>query len=105
MNYTDMDVINGECRDNTTPRTAEEVYAVRILNIPAEMVRQWVLTLEQYEKGIKLPKEVKTEQSDTVTSDDLSLEELHKIFEEKEGKKVPINKKNDSEWIKTKIFN
>lgn len=35
-----MDVINGECRDNTTPRTAEEVYAVRILNIPAEMVRQ-----------------------------------------------------------------
>ena len=35
-------------------------------------------------KGNKLPKEVKKEVSDTVTSDDLSLEELHKIFEEKE---------------------
>ena len=35
--------------------------------------------------------------------DEDSLEELRNLYEQKTGKKVPNNKKNDKEWIEEKI--
>lgn len=107
MKFDHVDVANGECKAINTPRTAEEVYAVRNLGIPADMVRQGILTLDKKEKKKEDRPEVIVEENnttDSVSVDDLSIEELHKIFEEKEGKTVPVNKKNDINWIKNKIF-
>lgn len=43
------------------------------------------------------------EQNLTKVENSVELEDLHKKFEEKEGRPVPNNKKNDLEWILSKI--
>ena len=52
MLYNALDVANWECKAIGTPRTAEEVFAVRNLGIPADAVRAGVLTLEALENYV-----------------------------------------------------
>ena len=49
MLFDQFDVAKWECKAIGTPRNAEEVFAVRNLGIPAEAVRQGILTREEYE--------------------------------------------------------
>lgn len=57
MLFDHLDVANGDCKAVGLPWTSEEAYAVRNLGIPAELVRQGILTKEDedsfHQNGIK----------------------------------------------------
>lgn len=59
---------------------------------------------------VKLEEEIKLEEVESgeitieIPNIEEDLEELQKEFEKQEGRPVPNNKKNDAEWIKSKIL-
>lgn len=60
MLFDQFDVQKWDCKSIGTPWNAEEVFAVRNEGIPAEAVRQGILTREDYEASVgNTPKVVK----------------------------------------------
>lgn len=55
MLFDHFDVIKWDCKDIGTPRTAEEVFAIRNEGIPAEAVRKGIFTREAYDEYAKNP--------------------------------------------------
>lgn len=47
--------------------------------------------------------EVVEEVAEEIDDEELSIEALRELYEEKTGKKVPNNKKNDADWIISKL--
>lgn len=100
------DVARGDCFAIWVPWTAEQVYAVRNLWIPAEQVRQWILTHTQHEDQVKEEEkeeveEVAEEMPSTVK--EVGTDELVKMYEEKFGKRISGRFRNDSQWIINKL--
>lgn len=106
-NFTQLQVEQGFCKNVSTPRSAEEAYAVFNLWIDAELVRKG-----KFPGIAKTNKEEQEEPKEIVdTTDDLkpeeieTLEQAHSVYFSKFNKEVANNKKNDLNWIKDKIFN
>ena len=74
--------------------TVEEL---RKLNNPAPVVEEEVVVEEVVED-----EEVVVDEEELI-EEDLDLDGARAAYEEQEGKEVPVNKKNDLEWIKSKL--
>ena len=102
MEYTALDVANGDCFAVGQPRTAEQVFAVRNLGIDPELVRSWVLSMKQKKEEKVIAKEeekdIKEPEMVEVSLDDLKAKYLDKFWS-----KVPNIKSKDIEWIISKI--
>lgn len=72
--------VQGRCKAIGVPWNEEERYALRILGIPVEYVRDGVLSMEDYEKVVKKEKEVEKETGEKpverLTKDELEKKAL-----------------------------
>ena len=108
MEFTGLDVANGDCFDVMIPRTATQAFAVRNLKIPAELVRQWVETIEQldlYNNNLtaKPQRVVETKDIEETMEKWITTVELQAKYLEKTGKQAPARYKNDIQWLINKL--
>ena len=112
MDFSAIDVNNGDCKAIGVAWNNEEAFAVRNLGIPADFVRKGIYTIEDYEKELgskpKAKKEVievveNEEKDEVVSSEEIDINELKAKYKEKYGKNIPPVKLKDIEWIVGKL--
>lgn len=129
MQYEHTMVVNGDVKDYNTPRNTDEIYLIRNQRLDFKVVKEyWVQRLEELgvfkrdnfdrpilaewrEELLKPTTKKESEKNDNETNDgqretqssDDQWELLRKQYEEKFGKKVSNLKKNDLEWIASKL--
>ena len=78
--------------------TTNDEEVIEYLSSDSKFVVEWSIAKKEIKnekkKDVKATKEVEIP---------VQLDELSSSFEEKFGKKVPVNKKNDEEWIAKKL--
>ncbi len=70
MDFNAIDMKNGDCKEIGIAWSPEEAYAVRNLGIPAEMVREGILTQEAYDKKMGTKSKKTSKKDADVTEDD-----------------------------------